>query len=265
MDQSNICKFSTNRSSDLICTNFIYETQEGQAVPRRSVEYMIGLVAGGEGYLILSHHRHALHTGDLFFISPSDFFSVNSPTLSYFYICYHGRRADEFAQRFALSRDRCVFHGYEALIPFWRSCQEIAGDKNIDLLCESVLLYSLANIAPAESVSSDILSTMIALTQEQFTQANLSLAVIAKQIGYSPKYLSAFFKKKKGISYSQYLRDMRLRHAVFLMEEGLVSVKSIALLSGFHDPLYFSKVFTSSEGISPKAYITSVQKKETDT
>ena len=55
--------------------------------------------------------------------------------------------------------------------------------------------------------------------------------------------------------YTQYLRDMRIRHAIFLMEEGLVSVKNIALLSGFRDPLYFSKVFTESEGISPKAYI----------
>jgi transcriptional regulator GlxA family with amidase domain len=45
------------------------------------------------------------------------------------------------------------------------------------------------------------------------------------------------------------------------MEEGLVSVKNIAILSGFHDPLYFSKVFTESEGISPKNYIAKVNGK----
>ena len=45
------------------------------------------------------------------------------------------------------------------------------------------------------------------------------------------------------------------------MEEGLVSVKNIALLSGFRDPLYFSKVFAETEGISPKNYISDLNSK----
>jgi AraC-like DNA-binding protein len=44
------------------------------------------------------------------------------------------------------------------------------------------------------------------------------------------------------------------------MEEGVANVKNVALLSGFEDPLYFSKVFTASEGISPKVYIQNIEK-----
>jgi AraC-like DNA-binding protein len=43
------------------------------------------------------------------------------------------------------------------------------------------------------------------------------------------------------------------------MEQGVVSVKNVSLLSGFRDALYFSKVFTTEEGISPKAYIKQVE------
>lgn len=259
MNQTNVCKFSLHRSSDLICTNFIYETQQGQATAGRTKEYLVGLVAGGEGVLHWDTQRHSLVPGDLFFLPPSVSFSVAGPSLSYFYICYHGRRADEFARRFELDSNRCVFGNNQALIPFWRGCQESANEKNLDLLCESVLLYSLAKLPPSKSRTDDALNTIIALTQEQFTQPDLSLTRIADKMGYSPKYLSAFFKKKKGVTFSQYLQDMRLRRAVFLMEEGLVSVKNIALLCGFQDPFYFSKVFSAWAGTPPRAYIASVQ------
>ena len=73
---------------------------------------------------------------------------------------------------------------------------------------------------------------------------------------YDAKYLSFYFKKHKHICYSEYLRDMRIRHAVFLMEQGLTSVKNIALLSGFGDALYFSKVFKRVMGKSPKEYMS---------
>ncbi len=67
---------------------------------------------------------------------------------------------------------------------------------------------------------------------------------------------------RKGVRLSfsyQYLRDIRIRRSIFLMEQGLVSVKNIASLSGFSDALYFSKVFASVEGIPPSEYIARLE------
>ena len=57
-----------------------------------------------------------------------------------------------------------------------------------------------------------------------------------------------------GMGYSEYLKNYRIKYAVTLLEHGIDSVKSVAFLSGFSDPLYFSKVFKNSIGISPKDY-----------
>jgi AraC-like DNA-binding protein len=57
------------------------------------------------------------------------------------------------------------------------------------------------------------------------------------------------------MNYSEYLRSVRLKYAITLLDHGIDSVKNVALLSGFSDPLYFSKVFKDSIGISPKGYI----------
>ena len=41
------------------------------------------------------------------------------------------------------------------------------------------------------------------------------------------------------------------------MDQGLLCVSEIASLSGYRDPLYFSKVFKKKMGMSPKSYIAS--------
>ena len=77
---------------------------------------------------------------------------------------------------------------------------------------------------------------------------------IADELSYNSKYISHIFKEKMGISYSEYLRSLRLKFAVSLFDRGLDSVKNVALLSGFSDPLYFSTVFKKGMGVSPKEY-----------
>jgi two-component system response regulator YesN len=47
---------------------------------------------------------------------------------------------------------------------------------------------------------------------------------------------------------------MRIKYAVSLFDHGLDSIKNVALLSGFFDPLYFSSVFKQVVGVSPTEY-----------
>ena len=256
MESKNICKFNSSRSSDLICTNFIFEANNGLSGTCRSDYHMLGLVTNGTGALRFGDLSVALQQGALFYVPRFEAYCVESAQeLQYYYICFHGRRSDEYTTRLQLSKSRCVFPDHTELIPFWQNSHQLAEDGNIDMVCEAVLLYSLARLRPPKAQKHDVLTRILTLTQENFSDPGLSISAIASAIGYDAKYLSSLFKKKTGISYTRYLRDLRIRHAIFLMEEGLVSVKNIAILSGFQDPLYFSKVFTESEGISPKAYI----------
>ena len=57
-----------------------------------------------------------------------------------------------------------------------------------------------------------------------------------------------------GITYSEYLRNLRIRYAASLFDHGIDSVKNVAFLSGFTDPMYFSGVFKKVTGLSPKEY-----------
>lgn len=260
----NICLFNSNRSSDLICQNFIYETQNKQSGRVKQSKYNITLVTHGTGLLVADGLEYRLAPGTVFFCFKDEIVHITETCeLEYCYIDFYGRRADEYIYRLGIYSQNRVFYGHEALIPFWRDSLAGTDNGNVDMLSEAVLLYTLARFSPAKKESEDAVSKIISLTNEQFSDSSLSISSIASKLGYDAKYLSSLFKKKKGIAYTQYLRELRIKHAIFLMEEGVVSVKNVALLSGFGDALYFSKIFTKAEGISPKAYILQLDEKRT--
>ena len=54
---------------------------------------------------------------------------------------------------------------------------------------------------------------------------------------------------------AKYLNTIRIQQACMLMEQGVTSIRDLALSCGFKDPLYFSKVFKGKMKVSPKSYI----------
>lgn len=260
MDTHNICKFNFNQSSDLVCLNIVYESTDCQSVPHTAENHIINLVAKGEGTLFCGGSEYPLQRGALFFVLKGEKFSIESISeLEYSYISFSGRRADEYMERFGISDSNRLFSENEALIPFWMENIASVNDGNIDILSEATLLYSLARLDPCvKNKRNDVVSKVISLTEECFKDPELSLSSVAEQLGYHSKYISFLFKKQKGMTFTKYLRDIRIKHAMFLIEQGIVSVKNVAILSGFQDALYFSKVFKEAVGISPKEYIESI-------
>ena len=174
----------------------------------------------------------------------------------YMYLSFDGGRADELFRRFAITPARRAFEGFEGMIPFWQESISRASDDCIDLVSESVLMYTFSRLKVAKKQSDDVVSKAIQIVEDDFTSPELSLATVADRLGYNVKYLSHSFKEKMGMGFSQYLRTVRIKHAVFLMEHGVNSVKNVAFLCGFTDPLYFSSVFKEALGVSPKDFMS---------
>ena len=258
MENRNICKFNINRSGDLLCENFVYETKNRLTIKARRDKYLLGIVICGQGTLVKGEKRFPLCEGCLFMTQKNEEFHVDGEDMEYCYITFDGRRAAELYERCCACEENCVLGGYERICEFWMESLRSADESNIDLMAEAVLLYSFACMRPMGKKQNDLIGKMIAVIDEQFTSFDFSLAALAEHLGYDAKYLSFQFKQKKGVTFTEYLRDVRMKHALFLMEQGVVSVKNIAILSGFGDALYFSRIFKREMGVSPKEYIESL-------
>ncbi|MDP4087870.1 MAG: AraC family transcriptional regulator [Bacillota bacterium] len=82
---------------------------------------------------------------------------------------------------------------------------------------------------------------------------NITLQQLAEQSQISPSYLGNIFKKVTGKSAIEYLINIRINKAKFLLKDGF-TVSETSKLVGFNDIFYFSKAFKQHEGISPSQY-----------
>ena len=257
MRNENICKFITSRNTEQLQTvNFIYEQHAPRMGQMRSQNVnVLYLAAEGEGLYRCGNEVRKITAGTVFFsFADIPFCIENTAQLKYYYIAFYGGRAGDLFQRFGITPRHAVFKGYEGLIPFWQESLIRAKEENIDILSESVLLYTFSRLEKPEKQRLDLISTILTYLEAHFTEPDLTLAAIAQLVGYNAKYLSHFFKKEFGMGFAEYLRLLRINHAVILLENGVTSVKNVAALSGFTDPLYFSRVFTAAIGIPPKEY-----------
>ncbi len=264
MSSSNICKFTTQVFPDTLSVScFILET-DMEIMKREQIlmHHRMILVVKGNGFFQIDKKRLPYHTGSLIFAFENDSYSV-APTeeTSFMYVDFRGRRADELLHRFDIGKSNQSFDGFDGLIPLWKESLSRASEQTIDLAAESILLYTFSRFLGESTERSSLINKIVAITEEQFTNPNLSIAEIASTLSYNAKYLSHLFKEKMGVTHSEYLRSLRIKYAISLFNHGIDSIKNVALLSGFSDPLYFSNVFKSNIGVSPKKYISNLSEK----
>ena len=251
-----ICKFNDSKASAVNCSQFIFETTSVQEEPQQASSHLIGLIAKGEGQLTVNGEAFSLSEGEIYTVKKGSVFSLKRASdMEYYYISFSGWHADDLIERMGLSGACRVFRGNSELRDFWTSCFYRAESGNLDLFSEAVLLFTAANVSEKQKEKNELVDKITEYVTDNFDDPSLSISVIAKALKYDPKYLSALFKDKVGITFTEYLRDVRCRHAAFLFDEGINSVKSVAILSGFSDALYFSKIFKREMGVSPTDYI----------
>lgn len=266
MHSQNIRKFiSPNDHGQLTTTAFIYERNTPYMGATGILDtHALYLVCKGSGIFQTTEKRWPISVGTVFFSFADIPFSFESgQDLEFFYIRFRGSRAEELFRRFGITPATCIFDGCEGLLPHWRDNIIRANDENADLLSESLLYYTFSRLKKNAHPSSDLVTFVLSYLDEHFAESTLSLSEIADVAGYHKKYLSSTFKKQFGMGISEYLRVLRVRYAVMLMENGVTSVKNVAALSGFSDPLYFSKVFTEMIGESPSQYQKQSKQQET--
>ena len=267
MLQKNICKFTNPTFPDTLALScFVLEANEEiMTKPQVLTSDRIILITGGKGVLDFDGICTEFSAGNLFFGFTGELIQVKEPqNASYIYIGFGGSRASELFRRFNINKASRCFDGFDGLIPMWKESLSRASEQTIDLAAESILLYTFSRLTGAMNEKNGLLGRMIEITEEHFKDPELSLSEVAKMLSYNPKYISHLFKEKMKVSYSEYLRSMRIKYAITLFDHGIDSVKNVALLSGFTDPLYFSSVFKKQIGVSPKEYINEKTTKDTE-
>lgn len=90
---------------------------------------------------------------------------------------------------------------------------------------------------------------------QNYTSPTYELDALLKSAPYCYDYLCRLFRQSMHTTPHKYLMNLRLEASAELLRMGDGrSITEIARMCGYHDPLYFSRMFKKKYGVSPREY-----------
>ena len=106
----------------------------------------------------------------------------------------------------------------------------------------------------AESPDERLLKRVMKVINDNMSNSNLNVEMIAAEVGISRVHLHRKLKELTNQSTRDFIRNVRLKQAADLLAEKKHSVSEVAALTGFTNLPYFSTVFKDTYGVSPSNY-----------
>ena len=122
--------------------------------------------------------------------------------------------------------------------------------------------YLLPSRNKSQKSDENFLSQIVALIRGDLSNTNLNVEALAEKTELSRTQLYKKIKALTGLSAVEFIREVRLKEAVLLMEEGDLSLTEVAYQSGFNSPSYFSRSFKEYYGFSPSELTHKKMRKE---
>lgn len=83
---------------------------------------------------------------------------------------------------------------------------------------------------------------------------NISASILAEMCHYNPSYFSRLFKKYTGITFSEYLKKIRIRNACRLLENKNIKINDLYTKVGYTNKTNFYKHFREITNMTPYEY-----------
>ena len=97
---------------------------------------------------------------------------------------------------------------------------------------------------------------------DNIDNVDLMVEDFARHLGMSRTAYYNRMKEAAGVSPVDFIRQMRIKRALKLLEEGKHTIAEVAYMTGFADPKYFSRCFKAEMSMTPTQYIAAFKAKK---
>lgn len=102
----------------------------------------------------------------------------------------------------------------------------------------------------SKDISENTIKAVLKYIDNNYSR-DISLNTVANHVHLNSQYLSRYFKQKLGITFTQYVTNLKIEKAKKLLINTDKSITQVSMEVGFSDVSYFSKVFYKNENLSP--------------
>ncbi|MDO4417808.1 MAG: AraC family transcriptional regulator [Eubacteriales bacterium] len=232
-------------------------------------EYVLHIVLDGKGVFRNGKDCFEIGADNMFLIYPGEETFYKADELDPWYYCwigFHGASAGQLMENIGFTRCNPVlpFAEGNAVLETLHKAMQIETDILTEVFfrraCINKVMALLLNGSAHHRVLGSVPSQEFSYTayaarylQRHFAE-RVRVDKLAEKIGISRSYLVRLFREHFGISPQEYLIQLRMTHASGCLLLTDDSIRSIALESGYQDPLAFSRYFKQRFGVSPRMY-----------
>lgn len=139
----------------------------------------------------------------------------------------------------------------------YQDLMDAANQSDLKKQCKELLRYAGSIVDHAHNdVSKTVVSSAMKYIKE-FYGEDVSLETVADHFFLNPSYFSRLFKQYSGVTFTDYLVEIRMNEAKKLIAMGKYKVYEISQMVGYKSEKYFFRVFKQNTGCAPSEYYRS--------
>ena len=234
--------------------NYLIGLTEKISPPHKHKNYEIIVYQKGQGIFHGTGTDIAVYPGKIMIVPPGITHSSSCDgEFKRFYI------SGEFNQLFSLSAPTVILdnsekEGLHLAEMIFKN--RYSNSEYVASLINAFAHFLIQNLKNDNEIGATVKEIISEITNN-FFDSGIDLCSMLNKSGYAEDYIRAQFKKITGKTPTEFLTNIRISHACYLIDtyKNTLTLYEIAEKCGYTDYVYFSRRFKHITGISPRTYM----------
>ena len=182
-----------------------------------------------------------------------------------FWVHFTGNNVTNLLRSYGLTNDKKVFYCgfdseyktlFQSMIKELQMCQD-GYPEMLEMYLRQIFIKLQRHFHSSITITSSRTAAEIDRAVSYFSEhynEQINIDDYAKQNFVSTSWLIRNFRLYTGITPKQFIMKKRIYNAEVLLQNQHYSINEIARIVGYDNPLYFSRIFQKTKGISPSEY-----------
>ena len=235
--------------------------------PRGRLDFQLIYIASGKGEFYFHGKKEIVNAGNMVIYRPKEeqrYYYYGVDQTEVYWVHFTGNNVTNLLRSYGLTNKK-VFHcgsGAEyqnlfcSMIKELQMCQD-GYEEMLEIYLRQIFIrlqrHFKSSLNSDNSHAFEEIDNAISYFCEHYNEP-INIDDYAKENHFSTSWFIRNFKLYTGITPKQYILKKRIYNAEALLQNTQYNINEIAQIIGYDNPLYFSRVFQKTKGISPSEY-----------
>ncbi len=240
--------------------------------PRGRMDFQLLYIASGKAHFHFNGKEKIVTAGHMVLYRPKEpqkYEYYGEDQTEVYWVHFTGNNVSNILRSYGLTKDKQVFYcgkGLDYKNHFRMMIQELQLCKEhypemLEMYLKQIFVMIHRHLQTSTKLNNSQIAEEIDAATVFFNEhynEEISIEEYAEHHHMSTSWFIRNFKQYTGSTPMQYILSKRIYNAEILLQDSSYNVTEISQIVGYDNPLYFSRIFKKTKGLSPSEYRKSI-------